>query len=327
MEPDAIVTHGLTKAYGELVAVDHVDMRVPAGGIFGLLGPNGAGKTTIIKLLTGISDITAGTAAVAGYDVARQPMQVKQNVGWVAAEVILDDDLSAWENLWLQAKLQRLTDWQGRADEILRYFELGDRRKDKVATYSTGMRKKLEIGLALLHQPKVIFMDEPTIGLDAATRRMLWQLITGVNREFNITILLTSHYIEEADALCSQVSIIDHGRFVASGSPSDLKSRIKADFIELETRTPVPEVRLRMLPGVSEVRSQGKAWILKVASAEETLPLVLDALKMDGITRINVERPSLESVFMDITGKRIDSGGADVQDYRKFYANLRRARQ
>jgi ABC-2 type transport system ATP-binding protein len=327
VEPDAIVTHGLTKTYGRLVAVDHVDMRVAGGGVFGLLGPNGAGKTTIIKLLTGLSDITEGTASVAGYDVARDPMHVKQNIGWVAAEVILDDDLSAWENLWLQAKLQRLTDWKSRAEDILKYFDLGDRRKDKVGTYSTGMRKKLEIALALLHQPKVVFMDEPTIGLDAATRRMLWRLITGVNKEFDITVLLTSHYIEEADALCDQISIIDQGRFVASGTPGELKSRVKADYIEVETRSSVSDTRLREIPGVSEVRSEGKAWILKVGSAEEVLPRVLETLKTDGITRINVERPSLESVFMEITGKRIDHAGPDVQDYRKFYANLRRARQ
>jgi ABC-2 type transport system ATP-binding protein len=327
MQADAIVTNGLTKAYGKLVAVDHVDMRVAAGGVFGLLGPNGAGKTTIIKLLTGLSDITEGTASVAGFDVAKDPMHVKQNIGWVAAEVILDDDLSAWENLWLQAKLQRLSDWKDRAGDILRYFDLEGRRKDKVGTYSTGMRKKLEIALALLHQPKVIFMDEPTIGLDAATRRMLWQLITGVNKEFDVTVLLTSHYIEEADALCDQISIIDQGKFVASGTPSELKSRVKADFIEVETRSSVSDTKLREIPGVSEVRSEGKAWILKVASAEEVLPRVLETLKSDGITRINVERPSLESVFMDITGKRIDHPGSDVQDYRKFYANLRRARQ
>jgi ABC-2 type transport system ATP-binding protein len=327
MTPDAILTRDLTKVYGKLVAVDHVNMRVAAGGVFGLLGPNGAGKTTIIKLLTGLSDITDGDASVAGYDVRRDPMHVKQNIGWVAAEVILDDDLSAWENLWLQAKLQRLSDWKGRAEEILKYFSLEDRRKDKVATYSTGMRKKLEIALALLHQPQVIFMDEPTIGLDPNTRHMLWQLITGVNREYGITVLLTSHYIEEADALCDQVSIIDRGKFVASGSPSELKSRVKSDFIEVETRSPLEEARLRRIPGVSDVKNQGKAWIMKVASAEEVLPRILEELKPDGITRINVEKPSLESVFMDITGKRIESGGGDVQDYRKFYMQLRRARQ
>ena len=323
----AIDARGLTKHYGKLVAVDHVDLAVPQGSIFGLLGPNGAGKTTIIKVLTGLSDITEGSAKVAGYDVTLDPMHVKQRVGWVAAEVILDDDLSGWENLWLQAKLQRLTDWKGRAEQLLAYFELTDRRRDKVGTYSTGMRKKMEIALALLHQPEVIFMDEPTIGLDANVRRMLWDLITGVKQQFGVTVLLTSHYIEEADILCDHVAVIDHGKFVAVGTPSELKGRVKADFVEIETSETVTADKLRGIPGVSSVRSQGNAWILRVASAEEVLPHIFRALSTDGIRRINVEKPSLESVFIDLTGKRIDQEGADVQDYRKFYVNLRRARQ
>ena len=323
----AISAQGLTKHYDKLVAVDHVDMTVPAGSIFGLLGPNGAGKTTIIKVLTGLSDITEGRAIVAGYDVTKDPMHVKQRVGWVAAEVILDDDLSGWENLWLQAQLQRLSDWKDRANRLLDYFELSDRRKDKVGTYSTGMRKKMEIALALLHQPEIIFMDEPTIGLDPNVRRMLWELITGVNKQFGVTVFLTSHYMEEADALCQRVAIIDHGKIVAVGTPSELKARVKDDFVEIETSEPVTIEKLQAIPGVSNVRNQGNAWILRVSSAETVLPNIFRALHTDGIRRINVEKPSLESVFIDITGKRIDQEGGDVQDYRKFYMNLRRARR
>jgi ABC-2 type transport system ATP-binding protein len=302
-------------------------MVVPAGSVFGLLGPNGAGKTTIIKLLTGLSDISEGEASVAGFDVRRDPMHVKRNVGWVAAEVILDDDFTAWENLWLQAKLQRLTDWKGRADALLAYFELTDRRKDKVSAYSTGMRKKLEIALALLHQPQVIFMDEPTIGLDPNTRRMLWELIEGVHKEFGISVLLTSHYIEEADRLCDTVSIIDHGKFVASGTPDELKSKVNADIIEIETVASVDEMMLRSIAGVSEVRSQGKTWILKVPSSEEVLPKLLATLQGVGIRRINVEKPSLETVFLELTGRRLGAGTGETVDYRKFYAQMRRARQ
>jgi ABC-2 type transport system ATP-binding protein len=327
MAEAAIEAHDLTKAYGNLVAVDHVAMDVAEGGIFGLLGPNGAGKTTIIKLLTGLTNPTAGEARVAGFDIRRAPMEVKQRVGWVAAEVILDDDLSGWENLWLQAQLQRLGNWKGRAEQLLSYFELTDRRKDKVGAYSTGMRKKMEIALALLHEPEVIFMDEPTIGLDANVRRMLWDLILGVNREFGVTVLLTSHYIEEADALCDHVAIMDRGKFVATGTPAELKSRVKEDFIELETTESVTAEKLAAVPGVSSVRSQGKTWILRVGSAEEVLPRLFHALSTDGIRRINVEKPSLETVFIDITGKRLDQVGADVQDYRKFYLNVRRARR
>jgi ABC-2 type transport system ATP-binding protein len=323
---DAIVTNGITKTYGPITAVDHVDLRVPSGGIFGLLGPNGAGKTTMIKVLTGLSELTGGDARVAGFDVRRHPMQVKQRIGWVAAEVILDDDFSAWENLWLQAKFQRLSDWQGRANELLAYFSLEDRKKDKVGTYSTGMRKKLEIALALLHQPQVIFMDEPTIGLDPGTRLMLWELITGVNREYGITIFLTSHYIEEADALCGLVGIIDQGRIVALGSPADLKAKVSGDFIEIETGETIDEGRLRSVPGVQEVRIQGTTWVIKATRAEEVLPRLFETLKTDLIRRINVEKPSLESAYMELTGKRMDQAGSEVHDYRKFYANVRRAR-
>ncbi len=326
MTEDAIWASQLTKTYGPLTAVDHVDLRVPEGGIFGLLGPNGAGKTTIIKLLTGLSEISGGEARVAGFDVRRDPMEVKQRIGWVAAEVILDDDFSAWENLWLQARLQRLTDWQERADELLTYFSLEGRKKDKVGTFSTGMRKKLEIALALLHKPKVIFMDEPTIGLDPGTRRMLWELITGVNREYGITIFLTSHYIEEADALCHQVAILNRGRIVALGTPNDLKSRVHADFLEIDTREPLDEARLKALAGVQQVRTQGTTWILKVSAAEEVLPRLFAAVDPGQIRRINVEKPSLESVFIDLTGQRIDEAGGEVHDFRKFYANVRRAR-
>lgn len=324
---DAIWAHDLTKVYGKLTAVDHVDMQVPSGGVFGLLGPNGAGKTTIIKLLTGLSDLTAGDAVVAGYDVRQQPMEVKRRIGWVAAEVILDDDFSGMENLWLQAKLQRLTDWRPRAEQLLRYFDLTDRQKDRVGTYSTGMRKKLEIALALLHQPSVIFMDEPTIGLDPGTRRMLWELITGVNKEFGITVLLTSHYIEEADALCDQIAIIDHGKFVATGEPSTLKSRVRGDFVELETSENVTEAALRAIPGVTDVRTQGKTWILRTTSAEEVLPNLLAHVKTEDIRRINVQRPSLETVFLDLTGRKLEEDTSEVHDYRKFYATVRRARQ
>jgi ABC-2 type transport system ATP-binding protein len=170
-------------------------------------------------------------------------------------------------------------------------------------------------------------MDEPTIGLDPNVRRMLWELITGVNRQFGVTVLLTSHYIEEADALCDHVAIIDRGKFVATGTPDELKARVKEDFIELETSESVTPGKLEAIPGVSTVRSQGNTWILRVASAEEVLPRLFQALRTDGIRRINVEKPSLESVFIDITGKKIDQEGADVQDYRKFYVNLRRARR
>ncbi|MCI4323121.1 MAG: ATP-binding cassette domain-containing protein [Thermoplasmata archaeon] len=327
MSGDAIRARDLTKIYGQLSAVDHLNFTVRSGSVFGLLGPNGAGKTTIIKLLTGLSEITAGEATVAGFDVRRDPMQVKRRIGWVAAEVILDDDFTAWENLWLQAKLQRVSAWKPRAEQLLAYFDLTDRRKDKVGTFSTGMRKKLEIALALLHEPEIVFMDEPTIGLDPSTRHMLWELIAGVNREFGITVLLTTHYIEEADALCDQIAIIDRGKFVATGTPAELKARVQSDFIEIETTELVDETRWRAIAGVTDVRTEGRSWILRTPSAQTTLPNVFAALRTDQIQRINIEAPSLETVFLDVTGKHLDAAGPEVHDFRKFYSTVRRARQ
>jgi ABC-2 type transport system ATP-binding protein len=327
--PIAIATHALSKRYGTppkgVLALDRVDLAVPAGCIFGLMGPNGAGKTTLIKVLTGISPISGGSATVAGFDVVRESMQVRARIGWVAAEVILDDDFTGWENLWLQAKLQSLTDWEPRARSILEHFSLADRKDDKVGHYSTGMRKKLEIALALLHQPSVIFMDEPTIGLDVGTRRMLWEIVLGIRKEFGVTVLLTTHYIEEADALCDRVAIIDLGRIIAEGTPAELKARVRADVVELETSAPVDPGTLERLPGVLEVRPQGNGWTLKVSSSETLLPALLAKVPSTAIRRISVEKPSLETVFLDLTGRRI-GGEEPMRDVRKFYAQVRRAR-
>ncbi len=328
--PAAIEVRDLSKRYGSpangVLALDRVTLSIGSGQVFGLLGPNGAGKTTLIKVLTGISDITSGDARVAGFDVRSESLKVRARIGWVAAEVILDDDFSAWENLWLQAKLQDLKDWEDRARHLLQYFSLLDRKDEKVNRYSTGMRKKLEISLALLHQPSVIFMDEPTIGLDVATRRMLWDIITGIHKEFGVTILLTTHYIEEADALCGQIAIIDKGRIIAQGSPSELKSRIRADIVQLETSDGIALATLRAIPGVQDAWPQGNDWMIRVASSEEFLPRLFRAIPTDHIRRISVEKPSLETVFLDLTGRRLGQDDEPMRDIRKFYAQMRRAR-
>ena len=329
MSDSAIVVDDLTKRYGSksggVLALDHVRLTIPKGTVFGLLGPNGAGKTTLIKVLTGISPMTEGRATVAGFDVTSQSLLVRARIGWVAAEVILDDDFTARENLWLQAKLQSLKAWEPRADLLLKYFDLDKRANDKVSGFSTGMRKKLEIALALLHQPEVIFMDEPTIGLDVNTRRMLWDIVTGVHKEFGVTVLLTTHYIEEAEALCDRVGIIDHGRIIAEGTPGELKARVRADIIRLETVEPLEADRIRVLADVQEVRSEGNEWSIRVGSASTFLPTLLGSIKTDSIRRITIEGPSLETVFLDLTGRRIGSE-EPMRDVRKFYAQMRQVR-
>ncbi len=327
MNGSAISIRDLSKVYrskgGSVKALDSVSLEIPAGTVFGLLGPNGAGKTTLIKVLTGISPMTGGEATVAGFDVRTDSLKVRARIGWVAAEVILDDDFSARENLWLQAKLQDLEDWEPRADVLLKYFDLDRRADDKVSGFSTGMRKKLEIALALLHQPAVIFMDEPTIGLDVNTRRMLWEIVTGVHKEFGVTVLLTTHYIEEAEALCDRVAIIDHGHIIAQGTPAELKARVKADIVRLDTDEALDVPRISAIPGVQEVRSEGNEWAIRTASAATLLPALLATIRTDSVRRITVEGPSLETVFLDLTGRRIGQE-EPMRDVRKFYANMRR---
>ncbi|MGB6500536.1 MAG: ATP-binding cassette domain-containing protein [Thermoplasmata archaeon] len=328
-DTDAIVLHGVSKRYGRgehsVLALNGVSLSIPKGTVFGLLGPNGAGKTTLIKVLTGISPLTEGTASVAGFDVRKESLKVRARIGWVAAEVILDDEFSGWENLQLQARLQDLADWEERAHELLDYFELSPRKDDKVSSYSTGMRKKLEIALALLHQPMVIFMDEPTIGLDVGTRRMLWDIVTAIHREFGVTVLLTTHYIEEADALCDRIAIIDQGKIIADGTPAELKARVKADVVELNLADGADPKVLPTLPGVQECRSEGSGWILRVDSSEEFLPRLLAAIPADRIRRISVEKPSLETVFLQLTGRRM-AQAESMRDIRKFYQQMKRLR-
>lgn len=323
----AVEAHQLSMRYGKVVALDRVDLSVRRGSIFGLLGPNGAGKTTMIKVLTGLVPPAGGDASVAGFSVVGDPVEVKRRIGWVAAEVILDDDLTAWENLWLQAKLQEQTGWQERARDLLRYFGLTDRTASRVSGFSTGMRKKLEIALALLHRPAVVFMDEPTIGLDPATRKMLWELTRSINREFGVTVLLTTHYIEEADALCDTVGILDKGRLIAVGTPAELKARVGGDRIDLETSPRFPEAELRAVEGVEEVRASGRGVALKVRSAATTLPRLLERVPPGSIRRINVEAPSLESAYFELTGSRLDAAEPAMLDVRRFYMQVRRARQ
>ncbi|MEL9990145.1 MAG: ATP-binding cassette domain-containing protein [Thermoproteus sp.] len=324
MNSDAIKVVDLVKKYGNVTALAGISFSVARGEIFGLLGPNGAGKTTTIKILTGLTPPTSGKAYVAGFDVVEQPNEVKRRVGWVSSEVILDDDLNAWENLELQARLQGVKNWRERAVELLKYFELLESANRPVGNYSTGMRKKLEIATALLHSPEVLFLDEPTIGLDVNARAMLWDLIRTVNREFGVTILLTTHYMEEADALCGRVAIINLGRIIALGSPAELKSSVGGEVVELEVERPVDVGALKAIPEVIDVASSDGRIRITVKKADEAIPAIVRAIDFSAVKSLRVEKPTLDTVFMKLTGKRIEESHVD---YRKFYAMIRRARQ
>ena len=289
------------------------------------MGPNGAGKTTVIKMLTGLSKPTQGRALVAGYDVTTHSVKVKENIGWISSEVILDDSLTIMENIWIQAKLHSLNNtWKKKAIGLLNYLELDERENKKVGKFSTGMKKKLEIIMALLHDPKVLFMDEPTIGLDANSRRLLWRLIKKINAQYGVTILLTTHYIEEADVLCDDIAIINNGKIVASGSPQQLKSRANGDIVEIDFFSYFDYKVLESVSGILEIiqiglenndkekrtRSERSLRLrIKVGNAETILPELISKItefKPALIKSIKIEKPNLESAFLELTGKRFE---------------------
>ncbi len=305
--------------------MDQINLQIKNGVIFGLLGPNGAGKTTVIKMLTGLSKPTGGKASVAGYDVTTHSLKVKENIGWISSEVILDDSLTIMENIWIQAKLHSLNNtWKEKAIGLLKYLELDEKDNKKVGKFSTGMKKKLEIVMALLHDPKVLFMDEPTIGLDVNSRRLLWRLIKKINAQYGVTILLTTHYIEEADVLCDDIAIINNGKIVVSGSPQQLKSRANGDSVEIDFFSYFDYKILESVSGIQEIiqiglenNNKGKSTRserslrlrIKVGNAETVLPELISKIaevQPALIKSIKIEKPNLESAFLELTGKRFE---------------------
>ena len=276
-------------------------------------------------MLTGLSKPTQGRALVAGYDITTHSLKVKENIGWISSEVILDDSLTIMENIWIQAKLHSLNNtWKKKAIDLLKYMELDEKDNKKVGKFSTGMKKKLEIIMALLHDPKVLFMDEPTIGLDASSRRLLWRLIRKINEQYGVTILLTTHYIEEADALCDDIAIINNGKIVASGSPQKLKSRANGDIIEIDFFSYFDYKVLESVSGILEIIQIGLENIdkakrtpsesslrlrIKVRNAETILPELISKItefQPTLIKSIKIEKPNLESAFLELTGKRFE---------------------
>ena len=315
----AILLENVTKKFGDFTAVDGLSFHVDEGEIFGLLGPNGAGKTTTIKMITGLLRPTSGRIEVLGMDVTKETMRVKERLGWVSSEVILDDDLTAMQNLWIQAKLYGVKNWKERAENLLRFFDLEGFKGSKVKGFSTGMRKKLEIAMALLHSPEIILMDEPTVGLDVVSRKAVWEVITRVNKELKVTILLTTHYLEEADSLCNRIVIINRGKKVVEGTPEELKSRYAYDVIELESAVPLK------LDGWDVIYSDGNKYRIKVKDAASVLPSLIMEVGAQNLRKVSVKRASLDSVFISLTGLSIEEAGGI--DERKLQMILRRARR
>jgi len=328
----AIVTNGLTKVFGKLTAVDNVSFSVEEGELFGFLGPNGAGKTTVINILTTLMRPTAGKAIVGGYDVVSQAEKVRSVIGLVPQEITVDDDLTGWENLMLQAGLYHIPSSQAkrRIVEVLELVGLADAAKRKVETYSGGMRKRLEIAGAIIHRPRVLFLDEPTLGLDVQTRAAIWDYIRSLRKEYNMTIFLTTHYMDEADSLCDRVAIIDHGQIKTINTPSRLKDRLGGDIIEVTIQQPflnaVPQ--LQTMPLVKKVASGSDTLRITVERGEEALPSILEYLMSLGlrITRVVLKRPSLDEVFLEYTGRSLREEHGSWEEMFRQKVTIRRMR-
>jgi ABC-2 type transport system ATP-binding protein len=306
-----VKAQGLAKRFGDILAVDHVDLEVFEGEIFGLLGPNGAGKTTTIRLLTGQTKPTSGVAKVAEHDIISEPIKAKAQVGVVPEVSNLYDEMSAWDNLIFAAELYGVpkNERDKRAKELLDLFGLYERRRDHVGNFSRGMKRRLTIAAALIHKPAILFLDEPTTGLDVQSARIIRNLVKEMNQS-GTTIFLTTHYIEEADQLCQRVAIINRGRIVAVDNPERLKASIEEQHIIEVSFSPAQDLddKLKGLNYVSNVSRVGDKFRLYVEDASEVVPLLIDFGRENNlrIISINTLKPSLEDAFVRITGLSLE---------------------
>ncbi len=318
MSGRAIETRGITRRFGELVAVDGIDLDVEDGELFGLLGPNGAGKTTLLRMLTGLMSLSSGEARVAGIDVRRDTEALRRAIGVVPQALTSDLDLTAWENLDIYARFFEVprVRRRERITELLRRVELWERRKSLVQTFSGGMRRRLEIARGLIHRPQVLFLDEPTIGLDPQSRHVIWDLLRELRREGGLTISLTTHYLDEAEVLCDRVAIVDHGRIVALGTPDELKQRIPGgDTIELTFASPASEGLTAELSGLSDVRrveQEGSKLKIRADGGARLMPRLFEAVHGRGgeVVAASMSRVTLEEVFIHLTGRSLRDEGA-----------------
>jgi ABC-2 type transport system ATP-binding protein len=306
-----IEANGLQKDYGEVRALDGLGFEVAPGTIFGLLGPNGAGKSTTVKVLTTLARPDAGEARVAGHDVLREPTQVRRSIGVVAQRSGVDRDLTGRENLKLQGHLQGLRgrELDARVDELLEQFGLSEAARRVARTYSGGMQRRLDIAMGLVHRPRVLFLDEPTTGLDPEVRAAMWQEIGRLKADEGLTILLTTHYMEEADQLASSLAIVDRGRIVVEGSPAELKAGLQGDavHIELEGANVNGNVQTALagVSGLHEVLVEGRALHARADDGARAVPAVLAALDAHAVpvASVTVARPSLDDVYLRYAGR------------------------
>jgi ABC-2 type transport system ATP-binding protein len=310
---NAIEAEGLVKRYGEVQALDGLSFSVPQGSVFGLLGPNGAGKSTTVRILTTLSRPDEGSARVAGRDVLAEPGAVRCKIGVVGQRSGVDRDATGRENLRLQGQVygMRGAELEQRIDELLERFRLADAADRLVKTYSGGMERRLDVALGLVPRPEVLFLDEPTTGLDPEVRAEMWQAIESLAAGQGVTVLLTTHYMEEADRLAARLAIVDRGRIVAQGTPDELKRELRGDAVHVElgaTANGNARAALDRVEGVREVVLDGHALHARADDGARAVPGVLAALDSNGVpvASVTVARPSLEDVYLRHTGRTFE---------------------
>jgi ABC-2 type transport system ATP-binding protein len=319
----AVAVSALTKRYGALTAVDAVDFEVAAGEVFGFLGPNGAGKSTTIKMLCTLVEPTSGAATVAGFDIVRQRDEVRRSIGLVFQDPTLDQYLTAEQNLRMHAELYGVprAALRDRMTQVLEMVGLEERRKARVSTYSGGMKRRLEIGRGLLHAPRVLFLDEPTVGLDPQTRSSIWRYINELRRREDITIFMTTHYMDEAE-FCDRIAIMDHGKIVVMDTPEALKASVGKDRVQITTDDDeAARVALRERFDIGSQIAEGQL-TFAVPAGEAFVPRLFAELGV-GIKSVSVSRPSLDDVFMSYTGTTIRDAeeAAGSKDFMRSMAS------
>ena len=311
MNEFAIKVENLTRKFNGLVAVDAISFTVKSGELYGLLGPNGAGKTTTINMLSTLLKATSGYGQVAGHDISRSKDDIRRSIGVVFQDPALDIKLSGKENLEFHAMMYGIkkAERRDRIREVLELVELTEKKDVLVENYSGGMKRRLEIARGLIHKPEVLFLDEPTLGLDAQTRRHIWDYIKKLNKESGVTIILTTHYMEEADYLCDRIAIMDRGQFVAMGTPDRLKDILGGDVVSLEIEGEAGALidRISSLDWVKNMTRHDETLSLTMEKGERRIPELINVARENGVnvTCVHLRKPSLEDVFLHFTGRTI----------------------
>jgi len=330
----AIKVNSLSKRFQKFKALDNISFQIEEGEIFGFLGPNGAGKSTTMMILTTLLKPTSGNASVQGFDVVTQAKKVRENIGFVQQEIGVDEYLTGRENLIFQSRISQMPKEkvQSRIDEVISLVELEEKQNEAAITYSGGMRKRLDIACGLLHRPKVLFLDEPTVGLDIQTRRKIWEYIRKIHKEFDMTLFVSTHYMEEADKLCDRVGIIDYGKIQVIDTPEIMKNAMGSDMISFSLINGIAKQdelinRIKQIEFVNQVtRKQGEITI-KSSQCSEVIPKIFQTTSEMNIEidSLSLNKPTLDDVFISYTGHNLRDDTTQKLNKRKEF-NLNRRR-